>query len=111
MQRVRWASKTASYNSDFAKGLAVVVLLMNITLFVGFGSCIMNVGSWELIAIAFGWKLVVDYVLLFKTNSFLRKGRLLFPIVSGFIYPFFSSLVGLYSLVGTFTWKERSYKK
>jgi glycosyltransferase involved in cell wall biosynthesis len=111
MQRVRWASKTASYNSDFAKGLAVVVLLINATLVVGFGSCIMNVASWELIAIAFGWKLVVDYVLLFKTNSFLRKGRLLFPIVSGFIYPFFSSLVGLYSLVGTFTWKERSYKK
>lgn len=111
MQRVRWASKTGSYDSDFAKGLAVVVLLMNGSLVVGFGCLLMNVESWKLLTIAFGLKLVVDYILLLKTNSFLRKGRFLFPIVSSLVYPFFSSFVGLYSLVGTFTWKDRSFKK
>lgn len=111
MQRVRWASKTGSYYSDFAKGLAVVVLLMNACLVVGFGCLLMNVESWKLLTIAFGLKLVVDYILLLKTNSFLRKGRFLFPIVSSLVYPFFSSFVGLYSLVGTFTWKDRSFKK
>jgi hypothetical protein len=111
MQRVRWASKTGSYDSYFAKGLAVVVLLMNASLVVGFGCLLMNVGSRNLLTITFDLKLVVDYILLLKTNSFLRKGKFLFPIVSSFIYPFFSSFVGLYSLVGTFTWKDRSFKK
>ena len=35
MQRVRWAAKTASYKSNYAKFLAVVVLLMNSSLVCG----------------------------------------------------------------------------
>jgi glycosyltransferase involved in cell wall biosynthesis len=111
MQRVRWASKTGSYDSDFSKGLAVAVLLMNGSLVASCGLWVLGFTDWKLLANAFGLKLVVDYILLLKTNSFLRKGRFLFPIVSSLMYPFFSSFVGLYSLVGTFTWKDRSFKK
>jgi glycosyltransferase involved in cell wall biosynthesis len=106
MQRVRWASKTGSYNGDFAKGLAVVVLLMNASLVIG----IWIVG-FRLWVLGFGIKFLVDYILLLKTNSFMRKGKILFPIISSTIYPVFNSLVGVYSLFGSFDWKDRSYRK
>ena len=35
MQRVRWASKTSSYQSGYAKFLAIIVLLMNLSLVCG----------------------------------------------------------------------------
>lgn len=106
MQRVRWASKTGSYTSDFAKGLAVVVLLMNVSLVVGIW-----VVSFRLWIFGFGIKFLVDYILLLKTNSFMRKEKFLFPVISSIIYPFFSGLVGVYSLFGSFDWKGRSYRK
>ncbi len=111
MQRARWASKTGSYTNDFAKGLAVVVLLMNVSLVVGCGLWVVGYVIWKILAVAFAMKFIVDYILLLKTKTFLRKGQLLFPMVSSLIYPFFSSLVGIYSLFGSFDWKGRSYRK
>jgi len=111
MQRVRWASKTTSYKNVYAKVLAVVVLLMNVSLV---ASCwLLVVGSldWRLLILGFLIKYGVDYVLLFQSNSYLRKGKFLFPIASSLLYPFFCSAVGLYSLFGSFTWKGRRFKK
>ena len=119
MQRVRWASKTASYKSDFSKGLAVIVLLMNfcfvaIVIFEisGFRFQISNfkpqISNLKLLLVCL-IKFIVDYILLYKTNRFLRNGTFLMPILSSFLYPFFSSLVGIYSLFGSFSWKVRKF--
>jgi len=35
MQRVRWASKTSGYQSSYAKFLAIIVLLVNLSLVCG----------------------------------------------------------------------------
>ena len=113
MQRVRWASKTSSYSSIYPKMLAVVVLMMNLNLVV---VCIsipfheIAIGIQNL-AIVFLIKYCIDFILLFKTNSYLRDGKFLLPLASSLIYPFFCSWVGLYSLFGSFTWKDRSFKK
>jgi cellulose synthase/poly-beta-1,6-N-acetylglucosamine synthase-like glycosyltransferase len=111
MQRVRWASKTTSYKNSYAKLLAVVVLMMNMSLVVGCGLWVVGkIGIWNL-SIAFFIKYVVDYILIYKSNRYLRKGKFTLPLASSLIYPIFSSLVGIYSLFGTFTWKGRRFKK
>ena len=111
MQRVRWASKTTGYAGFYSKALAVSVLMMNLSLVVGFGLWMFEKLDFKTLLIVFLIKYVVDYLLLFKSNNFLRNGTFLMPIASSLIYPIFCSLVGVYSLFGSFTWKGRQFKK
>lgn len=111
MQRVRWASKTTGYAGFYSKALAVSVLMMNLSLVVGFGLWMFEKLDFKTLLIVFLIKYVVDYLLLFKSNNFLRNGTFLVPIASSLIYPIFCSLVGVYSLFGSFTWKGRQFKK
>ena len=111
MQRVRWAGKSTGYKSSYAKFLAVVVLLMNLGLTSAFCLLPFALLNWKIVLIVFLTKYSVDYILLYKSNSYLRKGKFFVPIASSIIYPFFSSLVGIYSLFGSFVWKGRRFKK
>jgi cellulose synthase/poly-beta-1,6-N-acetylglucosamine synthase-like glycosyltransferase len=111
MQRVRWASKTTGYQSGYAKFLAVIVLLMNLGLV---ASCVLSVigrFDWSILLGLFSAKYLVDYWLLYKTNKYLLKGRWILPLATSVIYPFYSSLVGVYSLFGSFSWKGRQFSK
>lgn len=110
-QRVRWASKTSSYQSGFGKGFAVVVFAGNL----GF---IMAVASWLLALIAIEHllffvflKFIVDSVLIHKSNHFLTTNRIRFLVCSSLCYPFFSVSVALYSLFGKYEWKGRRFSK
>ena len=111
MQRVRWAGKSTGYKSSYARFLAVVVLLMNLSL--TFAFCLLPFAflNWKVFLIAFLIKYIVDYILLYKSNAYLRKGKYFVPVASSVIYPFFSSLVGIYSLFGSFKWKGRIFRK
>jgi hypothetical protein len=111
MQRVRWASKTTGYQSTYAQALAVSVLLMNAGLVVGFVMAVLGTLDWALLFGVFAVKYVVDYLLLYKTNAYLRDGKWLLPLASSLVYPLFSSLVAVYSLVGPYTWKGSTYTK
>lgn len=125
MQRVRWAAKSTGYKSTYAKSLAVVVLLMNLSLATAFcllisAFCFLSSPSslfsfsflnWKMVLVVFAVKYVVDSILLYKSNSYLRDRTFFVPMASSIIYPFFSSLVGLYSLFGSFTWKDRTFRK
>jgi cellulose synthase/poly-beta-1,6-N-acetylglucosamine synthase-like glycosyltransferase len=111
MQRVRWASKSTSYNSSYAKLLAVIVLMMNLGLVVGCWLAVTSCLDWRILVVIFFVKYIVDYILLYQSNAYLRKGKFFVPIASSIIYPFFSSLVGMYSLFGNFRWKGRSFSK
>lgn len=120
MQRVRWAGKSTGYKSSYAKFLAVIVLLMNLSLVLGlvYGFTQGGAFPWCQFCGYLHWKVflgvcvikyTVDYILLYKSNSYLRKGKFFVPIASSVIYPIFSSLVGIYSLFGSFTWKGRKF--
>ena len=111
MQRVRWAGKTTGYSSGYAKLLAVVVLLMNLSLVVGCWLLVVGRLNFEVVVLAFAVKYLTDYILLYKSNSYLRKRKFFVPIASSVVYPLFSSLVGIYSLFGSFVWKGRTFKK
>lgn len=111
MQRVRWASKTTGYQSAYAKFLAVIVLLMNVGLVACFLLCVIGKFDWRMLLGVFSAKYLVDYWLLYKTNRYLLKGKWILPLATSIIYPFYSSLVGIYSLFGSFSWKGRQFSK
>lgn len=111
MQRVRWASKTTGYSGYYSKSLAVVVLAMNLGLVCCLWFMVYGLLYWKTLLIIFSIKYFVDYLLLLKSNHYLKKGKFIFPLASSLVYPFFCSLVGIYSLFGSFSWKGRSFNK
>lgn len=110
-QRVRWASKTGSYDSVFGKDLAVIVFAANLALMVGFVLSVMNLSPWIGVGVLFALKSVFDYILLYKTNHFLRKKWMWFVVTSSLIYPFFCVLVAVSSWFGGYEWKGRKFKR
>ena len=111
MQRVRWASKATDYSNLYSKLLAVVVLLMNVSLVVGFGLYVSGFLNWKILIVTFFTKYLIDYILLYNSNHYLRNSKFLLPLASSLLYPMFVTIVGIYSLFGTFTWKKRRFKK
>ncbi|WP_245902689.1 glycosyltransferase family 2 protein [Flavobacterium aciduliphilum] len=111
MQRVRWASKTTSYKHAYAKLLAVVVLLMNLSLVLGGVLWFEGFLAGKIMVAVFLMKYLVDCILIYKTNQYIRKNKVVIPLVSSLIYPVFSSFVGFYALFGRFTWKGRTFSR
>jgi hypothetical protein len=108
-QRVRWASKTGSYESSFGKGLGLIVFGGNLCWVLGFGFWVLgfiplpNIVLWSLLKVA------IDAVLIYKATHFLTKKRMHYLILSSVFYPFFSVSVALYSLFGKYQWKGRRF--
>lgn len=108
-QRVRWASKTGSYQSSFGKGLGLVVFGGNLAWVLGFGFWVLGLTPFLNIILIFFLKFVVDAVLIYKANYFLTKNRMRYLILGSLLYPFFSVSVALYSLFGKYEWKGRRF--
>ncbi|MFV8269326.1 glycosyltransferase family 2 protein [Flavobacterium sp. GT2N3] len=108
-QRVRWASKTSSYQSSFGKGLAILVFMGNLCLVLGVGCWVFSVIPFQNIVLLFLLKFLVDTVLIYKANQFLTKTKIQYLILSSLFYPFFSVSVALYSLFGKYEWKGRKF--
>lgn len=108
-QRVRWAAKTRSYQSIYAESLALAVLLGNATVLLLFVLSAMGKLRWEFPLVAFAVKFLIDWILMMQARKFLYKKAFCFPIVSAVFYPIFSLIVGVYSLVGKYRWKGRSF--
>ena len=108
-QRVRWASKTGSYQSRFGKGLGLVVFVGNLAWVLGFGSWVLGFIPFQDVLLLFLLKFIVDAVLIYKANSFLTKNRMRNLILGSLLYPFFSVSVALYSLFGKYEWKGRRF--
>ncbi len=108
-QRVRWASKTSSYETVFGKDLAVLVFAGNLAIIVGFILLLVQKMESDYFALLFLVKFVFDFILLKKTNSFFSKKRMHFLILSSLLYPFFCVSVALFSLFGKYEWKGRRF--
>lgn len=107
-QRVRWASKTGSYQSKFGIGLGLIVFGGNVGLLFVVCCLLFGIGNFFLMCFLLLAKLVVDYLLINKTNQFL-KNKTHFYIISSLLYPFFSVSVALFSLFGKYEWKGRRF--
>jgi len=108
-QRVRWASKTTSYQSSFGKVLGLIVFAGNLSIVVGIGFCILGLFSWLTIVLLLLLKFVLDLVLIYKSHSFLTTTKMRYVVLSSLFYPFFSVSVALYSLFGKYEWKGRRF--
>jgi len=108
-QRVRWASKTGSYQSSFGKGLGLMVFGGNLAWVLGFGFWVLGFIPFQDVVLLFLLKFVVDAVLIYKANLFLTKTRMRYLILGSLLYPFFSVSVALYSLFGKYEWKGRRF--
>lgn len=108
-QRVRWASKTSSYQSSFGKGLGLVVFGGNLAWVLGFGFWVLGLTPFLNIILIFFLKFVVDAVLIYKANHFLTKNSMRYLILGSLLYPVFSVSVALYSLFGKYEWKGRRF--
>lgn len=104
-QRVRWAAKTTSYQSQFGKGLGIVVFLGNLTIILA--PLFLN---YEIFLFLFGLKSGIDAGLIIKSNRFLKLATR-YLILSSLLYPFWAVTVALYSIFGSFEWKGRLFKK
>lgn len=111
-QRVRWASKSSSYGSLFAKLSGIIVFLMN-----GFLVCapllvLANFISVKILMYTFIIKFCIDFLLLFKTARFFNQESYLASYVfSSFMYPLFTVYVVFVSVFKGYKWKDRSYNK
>ncbi|WDF63850.1 glycosyltransferase family 2 protein [Flavobacterium sp. KACC 22763] len=110
-QRVRWAAKTSSYKSTFGKFLGLIVFSGNLSFVIGFFFMIFGIWSYPIFVLFAFSKFVIDYVLLSITNQFLTKTRIKSLLLSSLLYPFFSSTIALYSLFGSYEWKDRRFAK
>lgn len=108
-QRVRWASKTGSYQSGFGKGLGLIVFGGNLVWVLSVGCWVLGLTSFLNIILPFLLKFIVDAVLIYKANHFLTKSRMRYLILGSLFYPFFSVSVALYSLFGKYEWKGRRF--
>jgi glycosyltransferase involved in cell wall biosynthesis len=108
-QRVRWASKTGSYQSRFGKGLGLVVFVGNFAWVFGVGCWLLGLILFQDMVLLFLLKFMVDTILIYKANSFLTKNRMRFLVSGSLLYPFFSTSVALYSLFGKYEWKGRRF--
>ncbi|HRA73376.1 MAG TPA: glycosyl transferase, partial [Flavobacterium sp.] len=66
------------------------------------------IGNFYLLIFLVLAKFSVDFVLIHKTNGFL-KNKTHFYLISSLLYPFFSVCVALYSLIGKYEWKGRRF--
>ncbi len=110
-QRVRWAAKTSSYKSTFGKFLGLIVFFGNLTLVISFFFVFLGIIDYPILVLFAFFKFIIDFGLLFITNHFLTETRIKSLLLSSLLYPFFSSAVALYSLFGSYEWKDRQFKK
>jgi cellulose synthase/poly-beta-1,6-N-acetylglucosamine synthase-like glycosyltransferase len=108
-QRVRWASKTTSYQSVFGKRLGLLVFMGNFGLVCCFGLTLFGLLSFPNLGLYFLIKFGIDTALIEQTNRFLTKHKIRYLLLSSLWYPFFSTAVALYCLFGKYEWKGRRF--
>ncbi|MDO9038056.1 MAG: glycosyltransferase [Lutibacter sp.] len=111
-QQIRWASKSASYKSSFAKLVGIVVFLENLMVLFLVISAMLFPKFWIYFTLVFVAKILVDFMLIAKTSFFLKSTKSLkyyFPV--SILYPFFIVFTGCLSLFKNYEWKGRIFKK
>lgn len=108
-QRVRWASKSSSYQSGFGKTLALVVFGGNLAIVISLSLTLISLFSFWNWYLLFAVKIFVDFLLLYPTGKFIKPQSVKFFLLSNLFYPFFSTAVAIYSLFGKYEWKGRKF--
>lgn len=111
-QRVRWAAKTTSYISIFAKFTGLIVFLMNFSLIAFTGLAFLEFIPYQFLMLIFLLKVNADFVLIYKSAKFMNRENLMRNYLwCSIVYPFFTVFVALLSVFKGYEWKGRRFKK
>ncbi|MBT8318288.1 MAG: glycosyltransferase [Lutibacter sp.] len=111
-QQIRWAAKSTAYKSIFSKIVGLVVFALNFMLVLLILSALFYSFYWNYLLIIYSVKLLIDFILIYKTATFLKnKNSLSYYSITSFIYPFFIVFTGILSLFKNYEWKGRSFNK
>ncbi|MCF6280169.1 MAG: glycosyltransferase [Flavobacteriaceae bacterium] len=110
-QRVRWASKTSSYNNWLGKFIGTSVLLMNLLIIILLIFSILNIISFQVLLQTYIIKFLVDFILIFKMLNFTKQTRnIIFYSIIAIFYPFFIVFTSFLSVFKIrFIWKGRIF--
>ena len=111
-QRIRWASKSRSYNNPYAKIIGATVLAMNLWLVVLIPLLILDYISWVLLLFSVIAKMVIDLSLVYPSSMFFQQ-KINFKIflLGTLVYPFYNLIIAFASFGTKFEWKGRSHSK
>lgn len=111
-QQIRWASKSASYTSLFAKFVGIVVFFENLLVLILGISAFLFPEFWIYVVLVFTTKIIVDFILIAQTAQFLKSTKSLkYYLLVSLFYPFFIVFTGCLSTFKNYEWKGRSFKK
>jgi len=111
-QRIRWAAKTSSYSSVFAKFTGMIVFLMNFSLITFTGLAFFSLFPYQYLMLVFLLKFNLDFVLIYKSAKFMNRENLMRHYLwSSIVYPFFTIYVAILSLFKGYEWKRRRFRK
>jgi cellulose synthase/poly-beta-1,6-N-acetylglucosamine synthase-like glycosyltransferase len=117
-QQQRWAAKATAAQGKFSKFVGLSVFLMNLIIVLGWIYCLFNPIGWIYLLGVYSVKLLVDGILILKTDLFLKGSKtsdpgtsLNFYFLISMIYPFFTIAVALYSQLLPYKWKSRQFSK
>jgi cellulose synthase/poly-beta-1,6-N-acetylglucosamine synthase-like glycosyltransferase len=110
-QQLRWASKTKMYKSNFTKGIGLLVFAANFALIVLGILALVQTSFLIPFLLYLGIKTLCEFLILLRTSIFLKQNIQwwFFPF-SAILYPFFSIIIALLSLIIKYKWKERRFK-
>lgn len=106
-QKIRWASKYKINQNKLNLYLSILILTINL----GWIMCFFIVffkEEYKLFALLFIFlKLIIDFLLLFLSLSFIKTNKLIwFSLPVGFIYSFYTLMVGIGTLFIKPKWKN-----
>jgi cellulose synthase/poly-beta-1,6-N-acetylglucosamine synthase-like glycosyltransferase len=109
-QRIRWASKTGSYQSVFSRFIALFIAGFNLILLVDMAFIPMEKYRYFFFFL-FGTKLLLDFPLIHSGLRFLKQQKLIrYYIPVQLLYPFYVGLTALLSPLIRIRWKGRPIK-
>ncbi len=107
-QRMRWTSKSKSYNNWKIKANLLIVYLFNLSLLISFIGMFFNNDFQMVFAFQFIIKLIFDFTFLFQITMFYKRKKLLWLFLPAEIFHiFYIIIIGFAGNFFTTKWKGR----
>ena len=107
-QRKRWAAKATHFTNLFTKFVGILVFLANSVAILSLVLVIFNTNF----ILLFFLKILIDTILIYKTANLYQQKINSFGYFKTFLFhPFFTIYIAISSMLSTFEWKDRAFKK
>ncbi|MCH4551765.1 glycosyltransferase [Aestuariibaculum lutulentum] len=111
-QRIRWAAKTSKYNNWFSKLTGSIVLSANLLIVIASLLTFFGFITSKTLIYMLMIKFSIDLYLINKSAQFFNQKHVIKFYIFGFlVYPLFSVYVAMASMVSTYQWKGRTFKR